>query len=76
MAGLRDTPRAAVVVSIRAYQWVLSPWLGPACRYEPSCSRYAIEAIERYGVWRGGILAAQRLGRCHPLGASGFDPVP
>jgi putative membrane protein insertion efficiency factor len=69
-------PRGVAILLIRAYQWVVSPWLGPACRYEPSCSCYAIEAIERHGLVRGGALAARRLGRCHPLGASGFDPVP
>ena len=74
--ALRNAPRGAAVLLIRAYQWVLSPWLGPACRYEPSCSHYAVEAIERHGLLRGGTLAARRLGRCHPLGASGFDPVP
>ena len=76
MEALRAAPRVAAVTLIRAYQWGLSPWLGPACRYEPTCSRYAVEAIERHGVWRGSVLAARRLGRCHPLGASGFDPVP
>jgi putative membrane protein insertion efficiency factor len=75
-AAVRAAPRTAAVLLIRAYQWLLSPWLGPACRYEPTCSRYAIEAIERHGVLRGAVLAARRLARCHPLGASGFDPVP
>ena len=61
---------------IRAYQYVLSPWLGPGCRYLPSCSDYAREAIEIHGLWYGGWLAVRRIGRCHPLGASGYDPVP
>ena len=61
---------------IRIYQWTLSPLLGPSCRYEPSCSTYAIEAIGAHGVLRGGWLAARRLGRCHPLGGYGYDPVP
>jgi len=68
--------RRATLFLIRVYQIVISPWLGPACRFEPSCSRYALEAIERYGVAHGGWLAARRLGRCHPLGDSGYDPVP
>jgi putative membrane protein insertion efficiency factor len=76
MTALRAAPGVAAILLIRTYQWVLSPWLGPACRYEPSCSRYAIEAIERHGLARGSALAARRLSRCHPLGASGFDPVP
>jgi hypothetical protein len=74
--ALRAAPRAAAILLIRVYQWILAPWLGPGCRYEPSCSRYAVEAIERHGVLRGSGLAARRLARCHPLGASGFDPVP
>ena len=61
---------------IRAYQLLLSPWLGNRCRYVPSCSAYATEAIERFGALRGGWLAARRIGRCHPWGGSGFDPVP
>ena len=61
---------------IRAYQLVLSPLLGPACRYEPTCSRYAAQAIERHGPLRGSALALRRIGRCHPLGESGYDPVP
>jgi len=66
----------ALVVVIRLYQHVISPWLGPACRYEPSCSQYAVEAVERHGALRGSWLAARRLGRCHPLGDHGYDPVP
>jgi len=61
---------------IRLYQLTLSPWLGRQCRYEPTCSVYAAEALERHGVRRGSWLAAKRLGRCHPWGSSGYDPVP
>ena len=68
--------RKGTVLLIRVYQAGVSPWLRPACRFEPSCSRYAVEAIERHGVGRGGWLAARRVGRCHPLGDSGYDPVP
>ena len=50
--------------------------LPPSCRYQPSCSAYAIGALQRYGAWRGGLLAARRLLRCHPWGGSGYDPVP
>jgi len=61
---------------IRAYQLTLSPFLGGACRFVPSCSAYAREAIEVHGAWRGTWLALRRLSRCHPLGSSGYDPVP
>ena len=68
--------RALLLGLIRLYQLTLSPWLGTQCRYEPTCSKYAAEALERYGVRRGVWLAARRLGRCHPWGRSGYDPVP
>lgn len=72
----RELGRRLAVLLLRTYQISVSPWLGPACRFEPSCSRYSISAIERHGVLRGGTLALRRLGRCHPLGGSGYDPVP
>lgn len=65
-----------MVVLVRGYQVLVSPILGPACRYEPSCSSYAVEAIEAHGVLRGSWLAFRRLARCHPLGGHGYDPVP
>lgn len=68
--------RSGAVGLIHLYQAVVSPWLGPACRFEPSCSRFAVEAIERHGILRGTALALRRIGRCHPLGGSGYDPVP
>ena len=68
--------RALVLLLIRAYQVALAPHLLGACRHVPSCSHYAREAIERHGVMRGAALALRRLSRCHPLGSSGFDPVP
>jgi putative membrane protein insertion efficiency factor len=68
--------RALIRFLIRAYQLTLSPLLGARCRFYPSCSHYALEAIERHGVWRGGWLAAQRLARCHPFCHGGYDPVP
>jgi putative membrane protein insertion efficiency factor len=61
---------------IRLYQWTLSPLLGPKCRFYPSCSHYALEAVGRYGVLRGGWLAVKRIGRCHPWHPGGIDPVP
>jgi putative membrane protein insertion efficiency factor len=68
--------RALLLGSIRLYQLTLSPWLGLQCRYEPTCSKYAAEALARFGVCRGVWLAAKRIGRCHPWGGSGYDPVP
>jgi len=61
---------------VRGYQLLLSPYFGGSCRFLPTCSCYAIEAIETHGALRGSWLALRRLGRCHPLGRSGFDPVP
>jgi uncharacterized protein len=61
---------------IRGYQLLISPVLGPNCRYLPSCSEYAAEAVERHGALAGGWLAVKRLARCHPWGGSGYDPVP
>ena len=61
---------------ILAYQWVLAPVLGANCRYEPSCSRFACEAIGRHGALVGSWLAAGRICRCHPWGGAGYDPVP
>ncbi len=61
---------------IRAYQIAISPLLPAACRFTPTCSRYALEAVARFGVLRGGWLAARRILRCHPFGRWGYDPVP
>jgi uncharacterized protein len=66
----------AFLVLIRFYRKGVSPFLPPACRYTPTCSAYAEEAIQRYGARRGGWLALRRLARCHPWGGSGYDPVP
>jgi putative membrane protein insertion efficiency factor len=68
--------RRTLLATIRVYQLTLSPWLGRQCRYLPTCSVYAAEAVERFGVRRGSWLALKRLGRCHPWGGSGYDPVP
>ena len=61
---------------IRCYQLMIAPVLGNNCRFEPSCSHYAAEAIERHGPWRGSVLAARRVLRCNPWGGGGYDPVP
>jgi hypothetical protein len=69
-------PRALVVGLLRIYQKLVSPNLGANCRYQPTCSQYAAEAIERFGVIRGSWLGVKRIGRCHPLRPGGYDPVP
>ncbi len=69
-------PRQILMGAIRVYQWVLSPLLGPRCRFYPSCSCYAHTAIERHGALRGSWLALRRLLRCHPFVEGGYDPVP
>jgi putative membrane protein insertion efficiency factor len=61
---------------VRAYRIIFSPWVGFNCRYQPTCSAYALEALENHGAFRGSYLAARRIGRCHPFGSTGYDPVP
>ena len=71
------SPSVRIAIAlIRGYQLLLAPFSGGACRFEPSCSAYAVTAVETHGAWRGLVLAVRRIGRCHPLGRSGFDPVP
>jgi hypothetical protein len=70
------TARGVLVGALRGYKRFVSPLLPPACRFHPSCSVYAAEAIERHGALRGGWLAVRRLSRCHPWNEGGFDPVP
>jgi hypothetical protein len=67
--------RRVVVLPIRAYQLLLSPLVGQRCRYYPSCSEYAVQAVQRYGILRGLVLAGWRLLRCNPWSRGGFDPV-
>lgn len=64
------------IFPIRFYQRYISPMLPPACRFTPTCSQYAIEAIEKYGIFKGLYLAIRRILRCHPWGGRGYDPVP
>lgn len=68
--------KGLAVGAVRLYQGAVSPLLPPACRYLPTCSQYCLEAIERYGVIRGGWLTVQRMARCHPFHAGAYDPVP
>jgi putative membrane protein insertion efficiency factor len=64
------------ILLVRIYQVIISPWLGPKCRFTPTCSHYAIEALKKHGLFKGAWLSAKRIARCHPWGGSGYDPVP
>lgn len=75
-ASARKWAAFPVVLLIRAYQKVLSPMLGKNCRFQPTCSSYAVQALERFGLIRGSWLAIKRIGRCNPLVPAGYDPVP
>ena len=71
------TPLARIIaLPVFGYRLLLSPWIGNGCRYQPTCSVYALEALERHGALKGGALMVGRLCRCHPWGAAGYDPVP
>jgi len=76
MAKNNSTPQKLVLTCIRGYQRFISPMLGSNCRFYPTCSCYANQAIERFGVIKGGYLASKRILKCHPLNAGGEDPVP
>lgn len=70
-------PLAYIVsLPVRAYRLVFSPWVGFNCRYQPTCSAYALEALEKHGAFKGSWLALKRIGRCNPWGSCGYDPVP
>lgn len=73
---LVSLPSRLLLLLIRGYQVTVGPLLPPACRFQPTCSRYAYAAIQTHGALRGSWLAARRLARCHPWGGSGYDPVP
>ena len=72
---MNQLSKTIVLSVLRGYKWAISPMLSPACRYVPTCSEYALEAVDRYGVLRGSVMAIRRVLRCHPLAGSGYDPV-
>ena len=72
--SIRQAPAAMLIALIRVYQYTLSPLLGPACRFHPSCSTYMIEAVRKYGLTQGVWRGVKRLGRCHPWHPGGYDP--
>lgn len=73
---LHDLALTLLIGLVQAYRLLFKAWIGPVCRYEPSCSAYALEALQRHGAWRGAGLAGWRLLRCHPGCDGGLDPVP
>lgn len=75
-ARLKLIPQRLLLGLVRAYRFLLKPWLGNACRFEPSCSQYALDALQRHGALAGSALTAGRLLRCHPWCQGGLDPVP
>jgi putative membrane protein insertion efficiency factor len=76
LGRLGALPRHVLIALVRGYRFFLSPWLGSACRFEPTCSAYALQALERHGALAGSALTLGRLARCHPWCAGGLDPVP
>lgn len=73
---VKEILAAPFILAIKLYQWIISPWLGPKCRYTPTCSQYGIEALKKYGPVKGLWLTIKRVSRCHPWGGHGHDPVP
>jgi putative membrane protein insertion efficiency factor len=75
MAWIKGFPKSLVLLIIRFYRCFISPLFPPSCRYEPTCSAYAYEAVQKYGVCRGVFMAVKRILRCHPFHSGGYDPV-
>lgn len=76
MSCTMSLPARLLSLPVRAYRLLFSPWVGHSCRYHPTCSAYALEALEKHGAIKGGWLTIRRIGRCHPWGSSGVDNVP
>lgn len=73
---MQEVPARILIAALRAYRWLISPLLGNVCRFYPSCSQYAVDAVQQHGALRGSWLACKRVSRCHPWHRGGFDPVP
>jgi len=73
--NMRNIFQRVTLQLLRGYKWAISPLFPPACRYVPTCSEYAMEAVERFGAFRGGLMSLARLLRCHPFAKGGYDPV-
>jgi len=76
MGTLKFVLSLPFIILIKLYQWIISPWIGPACRFTPTCSHYGIEAFKKHGPVKGFLLTVKRISKCHPWGGSGYDPVP
>lgn len=76
MKGINKLFSVVAIGFIRVYQYTLSPYFGRSCRYSPTCSHYSVEALQKYGILKGGKMAVKRIASCHPWGGSGYDPVP
>ncbi|MDX1590924.1 MAG: membrane protein insertion efficiency factor YidD [Balneolaceae bacterium] len=76
LRGIKKAISRIIILIVRGYQLIISPWLGPSCRHTPTCSSYMIEAVHEWGPFKGFWLGLKRIGRCHPWGTSGYDPVP
>ncbi|HMJ46236.1 MAG TPA: membrane protein insertion efficiency factor YidD [Ferruginibacter sp.] len=76
MKTIRQILSFPFIVLIKLYQWIISPLLGPKCRFNPTCSQYGLEAFKKYGPIKGLWLTLKRVARCHPWGGHGYDPVP
>jgi len=76
MLSLKQILSFPLIALIKVYQLIISPWMGPSCRYTPTCSQYGIEALKKYGPVKGLWLTAKRIARCNPWGGHGHDPVP